>query len=184
MITLTKIALPLLLALPITTASINAIADCGSSGDVLIGLYHDQLRPSPELYAAKGRDYPCFAPYAFKKSQDYWDVVDRYEWDYALTVKLGETLEDIALEVYEDPWQWIRIIDNNTTGGYGSLLRGNCPEDQLVGPALTSSVNPSQTLESGTELLVYFTGQGLRDYMDSHPDRKIVSWMTDSLDCK
>lgn len=121
---------------------------------------------SLELKVAESKEDPCdpkVNPYYFRECEPY--VRDREEflgsvyWDFSITVLPGDTLWDIAEEVYGDPFKWKRIYDDNKE--YNPL---------------NSIKDPSTDLKSGQRLLVFVQVGQVEKYKKEHPERDLIVW--------
>ncbi len=158
----------------LTLMPTKSMADCcgngyGSSSSKLSGTYY-----------YNDREFPISKPYAFREGNpDYGrGFVEHIAWDYALTVREGETLEDIATEIYGDPTQWTILgeynnIDHNDH--YPEHFRDSEFAKKLP---LNDSFDFTRELPVGTKLLVYFTSLGLGSYLNDYPEREIEDWRT------
>ncbi len=169
-----QIVLGIIAASVLTLAPTKSQADCCSSG------YGSSSSDLSGTYYYNGREFPRSDPYAFREGNpDYGrGFVEQIAWDYALTVREGETLEDIATEIYGDPTQWTILWEYNNiddNGHYPEYFRDSEFAKKLP---LNDSFDFTRELPVGTKLLVYLTSSSLGAYLNDYPEREIEDWRT------
>tara|TARA_Y100000310_G_C20609188_1_gene777121 strand:+ start:699 stop:1394 length:696 start_codon:yes stop_codon:yes gene_type:complete len=133
-------------------------------------------RATSLTYEWAGKDFPIWEPFAFREGQHYWDAANaflaRVIHPHHISVLEGDTLWDIAEEMFDDGMRWEGLYRENNVDELQRKHPGstNITRDMRL---FDDNTDFTRDLQPGQRLRVFLTRDAASEYTEAHPEREM-----------